>query len=187
MSPHERAKSAYALRIATADDVETLVLHRHLMFEDIRPRTGEEHHLGDRYYRDWVATEMAKGRAVFFIASGRNGKAIASGGVWLREQQPRLSDRSGPAPYLLSMYTMPGHRRKGLGTAIVNRAEEWCSEHGYSVMTLHASKEGRILYAGLGWKRGWEMYKEIHGRQEGRHGRAPLHSRSRGRAGANLK
>ena len=155
-----RAKGP-AVTEATAEDIDALVDHRHNMFEDIRHRTPEEHLQGDRIYREWLGKTLKEKRAVFFVAKNGRGKVVASGGIWLREKQPRLSDRGGMAPYLLSMYTAPAYRHRGLATAIVARAEEWCRENGYNFVTLHASTMGRMLYSKLGWKRGWEMYKEF--------------------------
>ncbi len=153
--------SGFAIREATLDDLDVLVKQRHKMFEDMQPRTKEEHAIGDRTYRGWVKRMMEDGRLVFFLAEDTKGRVVAGGGIWLHERQPRLSDKGGLAPYLLSMYTDPAFRGRGFGTSIVERAERWSNEHGYHSMSLHASKMGRKLYAELGWKRGWEMYKEL--------------------------
>jgi GNAT superfamily N-acetyltransferase len=153
--------SDFVIRKATLDDLDALVRHRHMMFEDMEPRTEEEHSIGDATYRRWAKKMMNDGRLVFFLAEGARGRVVAGGGVWLFERQPRLGDKGGLAPYLLSMYTDPEFRCRGLGTSIVRSAEDWSREHGYPRITLHASKMGRKLYAKLGWKRSWEMYKEL--------------------------
>ncbi len=85
----------YPIREATVEDVGVLVQHRHRMFEDMRPRAAEEHRSGDRIYRTWLGERLEDGRAKFFVATNRRGSIVASGGVWLREVQPRLSDRGG--------------------------------------------------------------------------------------------
>ncbi len=151
----------FVIRKATLDDLDILVRQRHMMFEDIRPRTNEEHAIGDRTYRRWVKKMMKERRLVFFLAEDRKERIVAGGGIWLHERQPRLGDKGGLSPYLLSMYTEPAFRGSGLGTSIVKSAEDWSRENGYEMMTLHASRMGRRLYAEMGWKRGWEMYKEL--------------------------
>jgi GNAT superfamily N-acetyltransferase len=77
------------------------------------------------------------------------------------------------------MYTDPGFRGKGLATSIVKSAEDWSRENGYYTITLHASKMGRKLYSELGWKRGWEMYKELDSQSSGveKRGRASAKGR----------
>jgi GNAT superfamily N-acetyltransferase len=160
-SKEANAMSGFVIREATLDDLDALVRHRHMMFEDMEPRTEEEHAIGDATYRRWAKKMMKDGRLVFFLAEDVKGRVVAGGGVWLHERQPRLSEKAGLTPYLLSMYTDPEFRGRGLGTTIVRSAEDWSRERGYPKITLHASKMGRKLYAKLGWKRGWEMYKEL--------------------------
>ena len=60
-------------------------------------------------------------------------------------------------PYVLSVYTRPEFRRKGLASMIVEEAMGWAKRHGYYKIVLHASKTGRKVYSQLGWKRTWEM------------------------------
>ena len=60
-------------------------------------------------------------------------------------------------PLLLSVYTDPRFRRLGLASRCTKAAMDWCRAQGFPSMTLHASKKGRGVYQGLGWKRTWEM------------------------------
>ena len=60
-------------------------------------------------------------------------------------------------PYLMSMYTVKGFRRKGVASLIVKGALKWCREHEYDGVVLHASKEGRSVYEGLGFEPSNEM------------------------------
>jgi GNAT superfamily N-acetyltransferase len=64
-------------------------------------------------------------------------------------------------PYLLSMYTEPSYRGKGLASMIVKESKKWARKRGYTWMTLHASKAGRKVYTKLGWKRTWEMEVDL--------------------------
>lgn len=47
----------FRVRRATVKDVDALVRQRHMMFEDMRHRTPEEHRIGDEAYGKW-AIEM---------------------------------------------------------------------------------------------------------------------------------
>lgn len=101
---------------------------------------------------------MLRGRRFFgFIAISEDGAIAGSGGIWLREVHP-TPHRSGlQEPYLLSMYTEPGCRGRGVASGIVREAMKWCKEAGYETARLHASKMGRSVYTKLGWERTWEM------------------------------
>ena len=147
----------FEIRRATAKDLELLVQHRHMMFEEMtRPLAGELS-LHDESYRLW-AKEMMKRRLMHgYVVTTVGGKPAASGCVWLREMQPSPGHPHGMVPYVLSMYTHPEFRRKGLASMIIEEAKEWGRKHGYYKMILHASLTGRKVYSRLGWKRTWEM------------------------------
>ncbi len=156
----ERAK--FSIRLVTSGDLDTLVDQRHRMFEDIRHRKPSEHRISDTKYRKWASEMIRKKRLVGFLAIGENGEAIGGGCVWERDTQP--SPGSEPmlkSPYLMSMYTKPKHRGKGIASAIVREAMAWCKKNGYRTMLLHASEDGRPVYSKLGWKRTWEMRVDL--------------------------
>ena len=48
--------------------------------------------------------------------------------------------------------TEPGHRRRGLGTVVMNALANAADGLGASTSVLGASVEGRALYEALGWK-----------------------------------
>jgi GNAT superfamily N-acetyltransferase len=147
----------FKIRTATAKDLDLLVQHRHRMFEEMSRPTVEELNGHDESYRAW-AREMMKRRLLHvYIVETRGGRPAASGGVWLREMQPSPGHPHGMVPYVLSVYTSPEFRRKGLASMIVEEAMTWARKRGYYKVLLHASKTGRRVYSQLGWKRTWEM------------------------------
>ena len=117
----------------------------------------EEHRVADDFYRVW-AREMMKQRFYHgYIVKTRGRKVAASGCVWLRQVQPSRSRPASLVPYLMSIYTTPKCRRKGLASMIVKESMAWAKKRGYRRMTLHASPVGRKVYSRLGWKRTSEM------------------------------
>jgi GNAT superfamily N-acetyltransferase len=145
-----------AVRRAQTGDLDVLVRHRRGMFEAMGVKDRPELAQGDVDYRRWAKRLMKRGELVGFVASA-GGVAIASGCVWLQERQPRPGFAGGGVPYLLSMFTEPAWRGRGLATRIVKAAIAWCRAEGHGVMTLHASKMGRGVYEKLGFERTWEM------------------------------
>jgi len=71
-------------------------------------------------------------------------------------------------PYILSMFTEPRARRRGVASQIVRAMIEWSSRRGYRRIFLHASEEGRSVYAGLGFAPGNEMRLDLPARRERR-------------------
>jgi len=154
--------SPLLIRRATTRDLDVLVHHRRRMFEDMgRPYTPDEHAVHDREYRRWAKRLMSKGEFVAWIAGMNGGAPAASGAIWLQERQPRPGQTDCRVPYLLSMYTEPDFRGRGLATRIVKEAMRWAKREGHRFMTLHASKQGRGVYSRLHWERTWEMHVKL--------------------------
>ncbi len=71
--------------------------------------------------------------------------------------QPHPKGRKRRQPYLMSMFTEPSFRGRGVASAIVDAAVEWSRVNGYPFVLLHASEMGRGVYERLGFERLWEM------------------------------
>jgi GNAT superfamily N-acetyltransferase len=157
-------RSSILVRRTTLRDVEILVKLRNAMHEELRHRTKLELENGAREYRQFIREMTRKKRFIGFLAYDRKNPALAIGGgcVWLREVQPRPSKKiERYVPYVLSMYTEPAYRGKGVATAIMRETMRWSKVHGYSRMTLHASELGRPVYSKLGWKQSSEMQMRL--------------------------
>lgn len=100
---------------------------------------------------------MSEDRLVGFVVRTTEGKLAGSGCLWIRDEQPRPTNPRLQVPYLMSMYTEKEYRRKGVAKMIVQTALEWCREHGYGRVVLHASNEGRQLYESFGFEPSNEM------------------------------
>lgn len=155
--PRRRRIRGYTLRELDRSDLPVLLRHRLSMFVDIgNYREGLlRRHLV--WYRPWV---LRMRRAHRFHAWGwetRTGEVVASGSLWLWEGRPHPVLGPGYQPYVLSMYTDPAHRGKGLGREIVAEMMRWARDHGFGRIVLHASAMGRPVYASLGFADGVEM------------------------------
>jgi len=148
---------------ATPKDMDVLAEHRQKMFDEMSTEKPGQGDVRTDPYRAWAREMMRKRLYQGYIVSTDDGEAAASGCVWLRQVQPSRGHPASLVPYLISMYTAPGFRRKGLATMIVREAMAWAKKKGYSAMTLHASPAGRKVYTKLGWKRTWEMEVDLRG------------------------
>lgn len=130
------------------------------MWEDMGVR--EDLDGADRVYRAWARTRLRKGTLQAWVAEA-SGEIVAGGALWLQPVQPRPGFPQGLTPYLLSMYTEPAWRGRGIARRIVQRAIAWCRAQGYPRTTLHASEMGRSVYEALGYERTWEMKLQLRG------------------------
>ena len=142
---------------ASIRDFSILREHRSALHEELRHRTKLEHRNGDRAYRKLLIEMSRKRRFIGFLAYV-NGDLAGSGCVWLRESTPNpVRKQLQTYPYLLSMYTIPAYRSKGVATAIIKEAMKWSKNHGQPTLLLHASDMGRHVYSKLGFTDTHEM------------------------------
>jgi GNAT superfamily N-acetyltransferase len=146
----------FKIRNASLKDLDLLVVHRRGMFRDMGYTQSKLLDQQDKAYRKWARTRLIDGSLVGFVTTHLN-RPVASGCVWIQPKQPGVMTHLLAAPYLLSVYTEPSHRRLGLASEITRKAIKWCRQKGYSEIILHASIEGRKVYPKLGFQRTWEM------------------------------
>lgn len=154
--PDRPASRGYRLRAATVRDLPTLTQHRIAMFAEIRRTPPRLLTLHGRQYRRWVRPLLVH-REVVAVVAERGDQPVASGCVWFQPSQPRILMPKTRTPYIMSMYTHPDHRGRGLATRIVRRLLAEARRRGYPRVTLHASDMGRGVYARLGFESTSEM------------------------------
>lgn len=153
---------ALHVRRSRPADLEMLVAHRRRMWAAIGGFTDAELRAADEPYRRWMRRELRARRFVGFVAEV-DGRPVGSGGLWLMPVQPRPGRFSSPfLPYILSMFTDPAYRGRGVGSEIVRTMLRTIDRRGVrSRVTLHASDLGRPVYERLGFVPGREMYLDL--------------------------
>jgi GNAT superfamily N-acetyltransferase len=148
----------FRLRRTNAADLRTLVAHRRRMWRELRDYSPRELDRHDVAYGRWVRREAAARTFLGFVVEDSAGRAVASGAVWLMPSQPRPGPLGrGRVPYILSMFTEPRARGRGLASWIVREMIRWARSHRYGRVVLHASRFGRPVYERLGFGAGSEM------------------------------
>ncbi|HUR63268.1 MAG TPA: GNAT family N-acetyltransferase [Candidatus Thermoplasmatota archaeon] len=148
------------LRMATAADAATLTRHRTAMWRAMGVLREGEADPTEAAYADWVRRLLAENRLAAWVADGPDGP-VASGCVYLQEVHPRPGHPGPWCPYLLSMFTEPEWRGRGLARAIVQEAVAWSRTHGATRLALHASAAGRPLYEAMGFAASPEMRLDL--------------------------
>ena len=148
---------SFRLRRATLNDLPILVRHRHQMWSDVGSRTEHEITLHDRRYRRWAREQMKKRKLLGLVAEVSDVGPVASGCLWFQPDHPRPVILEMDTPYIMSMYTEPAYRRKGLATLILRGLIDVARKRGYARVVLHASRKGRRVYSKLGFASTPEM------------------------------
>jgi GNAT superfamily N-acetyltransferase len=146
---------AFAVRRAGLCEIETLARHRAAMFRDmgkLAPRhEGRLQQATESYLRD----AMPREDYLAWVAEA-DGAIIGGAGVQLRPILPRPRDGSddlefGPEAIVLNVYVEPAWRCRGVGEALMRAVLDHLSASGIRRIVLHASADGRRLYARLGF------------------------------------
>lgn len=147
----------FEVSLAKVENTEILVKHRLGMFNDMYPELRKETETSKEQTYEWINQMLSENKLVGFIVRTDAGQAVGSGCLWIKKEQPNPTRSRLEAPYLMSMYTEPGFRKKGVARLIVKTAIAWCKEHGYDRITLHATDMGKPLYEAFGFKATNEM------------------------------
>lgn len=149
----EAARGRARIRAATLADLPVLVRQRRLMFIAMGEADGPHLDAADVAYARWFRREHRRGHLYAMVAQLPRQGIVAGGVVWLQERQPRPGFPGGRLPYLMSMFTDPVARGRGIATALVLHAIRWCRREGFASLTLHASSQGKPIYRRLGFAR----------------------------------
>lgn len=146
------------VRPVGVEDLDLICRHREAMFreagrDEATLRTMTAH------FRAWLAPRLANGVYFGYVIS-EGGAPVAGVGLMLIDWPPHPShpetDQRG---YVLNVYVEPAARRRGLARALMRLADEAFARRGIPYAVLHATEQGRPLYADLGWSGTTEMAK----------------------------
>ena len=149
-----------AIREATGADLETILRHRRLMYEDMGHRDAPAlaamieacrgplaRWLEDGVYRGWLVE--------------RDGTVVAGGGLFITFVLPIIDDPQPRRANILNVYTERAHRRQGLARGLMEWMLLWCRHRGFQAVTLDTSDDGRALYEELGFRPTRQMRLEL--------------------------
>jgi GNAT superfamily N-acetyltransferase len=95
---------------------------------------------------------IPEGGFVGFLAEVE-GEPVAGGGLLLMPRMPRPGNPRGfVEAYVLNVFTEEAHRRRGHAQAVMRAIVAWCRARKVVRISLHASRFGKPLYLGLGFR-----------------------------------
>jgi ribosomal protein S18 acetylase RimI-like enzyme len=149
--------AGYTLRRATRADIDIIRHQRRAMFRAMGHADEAGIERMDAGFAPWLEQHLADGRYIGLFAQAHDGEVVAGAGIWLFEWPPTFLYPQRARAYLLNVYTEPAHRQHGLAHTLVRACIEECRERDVNLILLHASDEGRAVYASLGFQEGSEM------------------------------
>ena len=141
----------YKIRLATLDDVDELIRLRLDFLEEVgNLKAGVDGEELGAAMRDYLVRKMPAGAFLAWVAESE-GAIVATSGVTIFERPPNGANPSGLEAYLSNMYTLPGWRGRGLGTALVATIVAHLKATRVRRIWLHATEQGRPVYAKAGF------------------------------------
>ncbi len=116
-------------------------------------------------YSAWLARMLALGSVRIAIAEDDEHRAIAVGGLLLRDAHPipeALDDRSA---YVFGMFTVVRARRRGLGMRLLQALTAEARRLGVLRVALHPTQEALGFYRMAGFRPTGELGRIIGGRR----------------------
>jgi GNAT superfamily N-acetyltransferase len=160
--------TAYLVRPATLDDIDSLVDQRLGMFTDmgraIEPdatavafRAWLADTMPAGVYRAWVVETESEHPAEHALSRSAGAhvqpmSVIAGGGITILPWPPGPQSLTGRIAFVYNIYTAQPHRGRGIGRLVMEAIHSWCRQHGIDCVRLNASPAGRPLYASMGYR-----------------------------------
>jgi GNAT superfamily N-acetyltransferase len=141
--------TVYAVRRATADDIETIVHHRIAMFTDMR--TPFDVAAVERASAAWLRTQIEAGTYRGWLMEDLEHRIVAGGGLTVIPWPPGPLALGGRCAFVYNIYVEPPHRLRGLARQLMDTIHQWCREEGITAVALNASREARHLYDTMGY------------------------------------
>jgi ribosomal protein S18 acetylase RimI-like enzyme len=142
----------YSLRKATLDDIETLVDFRIRFLKDIQEiPTGKNLENFKDNLRNFFINRMRSDEFIAWFAISDE-QVIATSGLSFLQRPPHFTNLTGYFAYIMNMYTKPEWRRKGIGSALLEKLFEEIKKKEIESVVLHATPMGAPLYEKYGFK-----------------------------------
>lgn len=140
-------------RAGVRDAARLVVLRAEMLRAMGRVGTEDEEWRG--VARDWFTTRLDDDRRfAAFVVEDPHGVLVSGAAGAVQEHAPSPGDRAGFHGHVFNVVTLPAHRRRGLGRAVVTALLQWYdSDTPVRVTDLTATTEGESLYRSLGFVR----------------------------------
>lgn len=140
------------IRRATLADLEALVALRVALLREMGAASAADEGLLAAAIRRYLAVELPARRFLAWVAAGADGAVVACGGLVFAQKPPSPQNHSGREAYIMNMYTAPGWRGRGLAARLFAAIVAHARESGAGAIRLHATPDGRGLYARAGFR-----------------------------------
>jgi len=146
-------------------DLDLICAHREAMFRE-SGRSEEILQQMAAPFRTWLEPRLVSGDYFDHVLSD-NGQPIAGIGLMLIDWPPHPAHpEQDTRGYVLNVYVEPGYRRRGIARQLMKLADHAFAGRAVAYAVLHATTQGKPLYADLGWAATSEMARDLRSASE---------------------
>jgi len=139
------------IRTGSIRDLTHLLHHRRAMFREMggadETMLDEMQEASEQYLREALETGIYRA----WLAETADGRVVSGGGIAIVPWPGSPGFPSTRRGWILSVYTEPEFRRRGIARRLMETIVEWCRGEGFAYVSLHASQDGRLLYEKMGF------------------------------------
>ena len=152
ISDPDASDAGVAIRRAGPADSEALARLRLDFVQEIDPAAPLPEGLFEANRR-YFEVQLAEGGPVTCWLAEVAGAPVAQAMLILLPKPPSIAVPSGLEGYVSNFYIAPGHRRRGIGQALLDALMAEARRLGVGKLWLHATRDGEQLYTGAGFAR----------------------------------
>ena len=146
--------------IANLNDIQELVRLRILyMIDDFGTITDEEREGMEKQLPDYFERELGK-KLIAFVARAER-RLVAAAYLLIIEKPANPFFLNGLDSEVLSVYTEPEYRGKGICTRLMTNMIDYAAEHKISRIDLMATEDGYPIYKKLGFEDKVQKYTDM--------------------------
>jgi ribosomal protein S18 acetylase RimI-like enzyme len=146
----------YTIRRATEADLAEVLRLRVAMFEAMPHQSSDRLPELEKANLAYLTRALPNGEYLAWVAEVE-GRTVGAGGMVMRYTPPTVTNLTGKEGYILSIYTEPEWRGKGVASAIIQAILDYLRASGIPKASLRCREEVRPLYEKLGFNPGEEM------------------------------
>lgn len=151
----------FQLREATLNDLDTIIRHRHAMFEAMGYVNRAQLDLTDAKFEEWVIPKLRSGEYREWFALDDKGKVVAGAGLWVMEWVPHAIDQSTQRGNILNVYCEPEYRNQGATHLLLIQALDYARDNGIRTLIVNPTEALMPLYQSLGFRQTGEMKIQV--------------------------
>lgn len=140
----------YSLRKANFNDIDDLITFRFEFLKEIQDPPANMD-IFRKALSDFFLVKMKSNEFISWLAESEN-DIIATSGLSFLQRPPTFQNITGKFAYIMNMYTKPKWRRKGIGSALLEKLIEEIKKKAIYSVVLHATPSGRPLYEKYGFR-----------------------------------